>query len=73
MGNPGGTHARDFLGERVRICLDVEAGRAGQHIRNAPGDAVLIVDSVERLHCDRYRVAEQIYVTEIDPTSLVDV
>ena len=30
-------------------------------------------DSAERLHRDRYRVAEEIYVTEVDPRSLVDV
>ena len=30
-------------------------------------------DAAERLHRDRYRVAEEIYVTEVDPISLVDV
>ena len=30
-------------------------------------------DSAERLHRDRYRVAEEVYVTEVDPVSLVDV
>jgi len=30
-------------------------------------------DSAERLHRDRYRVAEEIYVAEVDPMPLVDV
>ena len=54
------------------IWLDVNANVSLE--RGVRRDAAMEgSDFAERLHRDRYRVAEEIYVTEVDPRSLVDV